>query len=183
MISPSLINWMFDAVDHANHAIHPAELVGAAVILKTRYLYSVLLCPGAPMQKLIYFCNFWMERVRHCNGTLLSQRTHVVLEKAGVTFSLQVDPLTQLFERRGGIFLFVEVWKVMAQTEIKSTHIRGGLEKWRTVVCILIPQFQVWGQTRPSTLCESCPFFLKYLTLGKYLVLEGKTKKERYENT
>ena len=28
---------MFDAVDHANHVIHPAELVGAAVTLKTRY--------------------------------------------------------------------------------------------------------------------------------------------------
>ena len=46
---------MFDAVEHANHVIHPAELVGAAVILKTRYQCSVFLCPGAPMQKLIYF--------------------------------------------------------------------------------------------------------------------------------
>ena len=36
---------MFDAVEHANHVIHPAELVGAAVILKTRYQCSVLLCP------------------------------------------------------------------------------------------------------------------------------------------
>ena len=49
---------MFDAVDHANHVIHPAELVGAAVTLKTRYQYSVFLCPGAPMQNLRYFCNF-----------------------------------------------------------------------------------------------------------------------------
>ena len=100
---------MFDAVDHANHVIHPAELVGAAVTLKTRHQYSVLLCPGVSMQNLRYFCNFLMKRVRHCNGTLLSQRTHIVLEKARVTFSLQVDPLTQLFERRGGIFVVVEV--------------------------------------------------------------------------
>ena len=138
MISSSWNYWMFDAVDHANHAIHPAELIGAAVILKTRYQYSVLLCPGAPMQNLRYFCNFWMERVRHCNGTLLSQRTHIVLEKARVTFSLQVDPLTQLFERRGGTFVFVEVWNEMAQTEIKSTHLRRGLEKWRTVLGVSI---------------------------------------------
>ena len=60
--------------------------------------------------------------------------------------------------KRGGIFVFVEVWKEMAQTEIKNIHIRRGFEKWRTGVSILIPQFQVWGQTTPSTLCEFGPF-------------------------
>ena len=43
---------MFDAVEHANHVIHPAELVGAAVTLKTRHQYSVLLCPGVSMQNI-----------------------------------------------------------------------------------------------------------------------------------